>query len=166
MNYDSAMGDLMDSSGDHITFVNLMISNDETILTEEDCREQFINYLALKKACEVRTQLSKFLKRYGNINAMDSTQSSEEKSVAIRKCVTTGFFSNAAKLGNDGHYYSLRGKQMISISTGSALHKYGLASEYIIFGETYDGAQGGIEVRSCSSIEAKWLYDLAPHYWE
>jgi len=165
MDYDSVMGNLMDPSGDHVTFVNIMMSNDDTPLTADDCKERFINYLALKRAGEVRSQLTKFLRRYGKIVAMDSTQSSEDKSAAIRKCVTAGFFSNTAKLGNDGHYYSLRGKHMINISKASALHKYGLVSEYIIFGETYDGARGGIEVRSCSSIEGKWLRDLAPHYW-
>jgi len=165
MDYDSVMGNLMDSSGDHVTFVNLMLSNDDTRLTEDDCKERFINYLALKRAGEVRSQLTNFLRRYGKIADMDSTVSLEDKSAAIRKCVTAGFFSNTAKLGSDGHYYSLRGKQMINISKASALSKYGLGSEYIIFGETYDGARGGIEVRSCSSIEGKWLRELAPHYW-
>jgi len=165
INFDSAMVDLMDSSGDHVTFVNLMKINDETPFTEEDCKENFVNYIALKRASEVRAQLSKFLKQYGKIASMDITQSSEERSATIRKCVAAGFFTNAAKLGNDGHYYSIRGKHMINISTTSALYKYGLSSEYIVFGETYDGMKGGIEVRNCSSIEGKWLRDLAPHYW-
>lgn len=76
------------------------------------------------------------------------------------------FFLNVAKLGKDGRYYTLRGLHGIQISERSILKEYGECSEYIIFGETYDGTRGGLEVRMCSSIEGKWLRELAPHYWK
>ena len=165
MDYDSAMNEIMDSSGDHVTCINLMQTNDQTPLSAEECKEKFVNRLALRRAGEVRSQLAKFLKRYGKIEGMDNGQSEEERSRVIRKCITSGFFSNTAKLANDGRYYSLRGKHMIAISKTSALEKYGMSSEYILFCETYDGAKGGIEARSCSAISGKWLREVAPFYW-
>mmetsp|Transcript_18729 Transcript_18729/g.22470 ORF Transcript_18729/g.22470 Transcript_18729/m.22470 type:complete len:99 (+) Transcript_18729:28-324(+) len=96
---------------------------------------------------------------------MDSTGDNDVRSKNIRKCVTAGFFFNVAKLANDGRYYTLRGKHMVTISQASILHAHGDSSEYIVFTETTDGSRGGIEVRSCSAIDARWLRELAPHYW-
>jgi hypothetical protein len=91
----------------------------------------------------------------------------EESSKAILKCVTAGFFFNVAKLNNDGRYYTIRGNQNILVtpSQSSIFHTHGSYSEYIIFCETHDGARGGIELRSVSSIDPRWLRELAPHYW-
>jgi len=159
--YDNVMSDLIDRSGDHLTFINLMQMEDATPLSQSDCKERFVNYLALKRSIEVRKQLSKFLK----VSDMDSNVTDDDKSRAIRRSITAGFFQNAAKVGNDGRYYSLRGRHTISISTGSVLHRVDETSEYIIFGQTYDGSRGGIEVRFCSAIEGKWLLEIAPYYW-
>jgi len=164
--YDSVMNDVMDMRSDHVTYVNLMDIHESTPLNAEDCKERFVNYMALRRACEVKAQLHRFLRRYGKIEAMDNGQSDEEISAKIRRCITAGFFSNTAKLGKDGRYYALRGNHMISISSASVLHRFGMGSEYILFSETYDGSRGGIEVRGVSAIEGKWLLELAPHYFE
>ena len=165
LDYDSVMSELMDKSGDHITYLNLMQSHDQTPLTAEECNERFINYLALKRSCEVRSQLSKFLRRFGKIHGIDDFIDDDERSASIRRCITAGFFMNIAKLGNDGQYYSLRGSQQLCISTASALHRYGVGSQYIVFNETFDGSKGGLETRSCSVVDARWLHELAPHYF-
>ncbi len=167
MDYEAALRDLVDSKSDHVTYVKLMQMNDATPFSEEDCKEYFVNYQALRKANEVRKQLSNCLKRYGTIEGMESgNYGDEEISSSIRKCVTSGYFSNTAKLGNDGRFYSLRGSHMISVSTASVFQRFGLSSEYILFGETYDGKRGGIEVNFVSAIEGKWLREIAPNYWE
>ena len=166
IDYDNALRDLVDNKSDHVTCVKLMQMNDATPLNNEDCKEYFVNFSALKRAKEVKKQLSNCLKRNGPIEGLEYAESEEEISAKIRKCVTTGYFSNTAKLGNDGRYYSLRGKHMISISKGGVFERFGLHSEYILFGETYDGMKGGIEVRNVSAIEGKWLREVAPHYWD
>jgi len=165
LDYDSSMQEILDSKSDHVTCVNLLLMNDLTPLNEDDCKERFVNYLALKRANEVRKQLSNFLRRYGRIESFEASTSDDDTSSCIRKCVTAGFFSNSAKLGNDGRYYSLRGRHMVKVSASSVLERFGWSSEYIVFGETYDGAKGGIEVRFVSSIEGKWLQEIAPHFF-
>ena len=161
---DAVMPEIADRSGDHITHVNLIELFQRAPMSEEECRDRFINRVALKRALEVKAQLRRFLRRYGSINGMD-TALDEDRSKSIRKCVTSGFFFNTAKLGNDGRYYTLRGRHMISISKASVLDRYGESTEYILFCETYDGSRGGIEVRNCSAVEGRWLRELAPHYW-
>eukprot|EP00978_Attheya_sp_CCMP212_P029122 scaffold102479_cov51-Attheya_sp.AAC.3 len=166
IDYDMVLGDIADQSGDHVTYVDIMERQDESPMNEEECKESFLSYLALKRATEVRLQLARFLRRYGQVTGLNKVDvDDEERSKRIRKCVTSGFFFNVAKLGNDGRYYTLRGKHLVTVSSSSVLHSHGDISEYIIFAETHDGTRGGIEVRSCSTIDGRWLRELAPHYW-
>ncbi|KAI2507007.1 hypothetical protein MHU86_7392 [Fragilaria crotonensis] len=165
LDYDAAMIETADRSGDHVTYANVLAELDDRNMSQEECREKFVNYVALKRAGEVRDQLARFLRNYGKVASL-GTIDQEERSKAIRRCVTAGFFFNTAKLANDGRYYTLRGKHLVIPSQTSVLHAHGDASEYIVFGETYDGSRGGIEVRHCSTIQARWLRELAPHYWE
>jgi ATP-dependent RNA helicase DDX35 len=165
LDHDAAMAETVDRSGDHVTYANLLAEMDDRSIDKEECREKFINFVALKRAAEVRNQLSRFLRKYGKVRSL-GTVDPEERSKAIRRCVTAGFFFNVAKLANDGRYYTLRGKHMVIPSQASVLHAHGDTSEYIVFGETYDGSRGGIEVRHCSTIQARWLRELAPHYWD
>jgi len=176
--YDNAMADILDRSGDHLTTVHLfdLCDHSNSIMSEDECRERFVNRVALKRALDVRVQLARFLcRRFGGgsnwfgskrremvgSNALET----QERSEAIRKCVCAGYFMNAAKLGNDGCYYTLRGRYAVSISSSSFLHRYGESSDFILFGETFDGSSGGVEAMHCSSISGLWLKQLAPHYW-
>lgn len=165
LDLDAAMMEIADRSGDHVTYADLLAIVDDRNIGQEECREKFINYVALQRAVEVRAQLARFLRGFGKVTSL-GTVDPEERSKAIRRCVTAGFFFNAAKLSNDGKYYTLRGKHFVTPSQASVLHAHGDTSEYIIFGETYDGSRGGIEVRQCSTIQARWLKELAPHYWD
>ena len=176
--YDDAIADLLDRSGDHVTTVHLfdLIDHSNKLLSEEECQERFVNRVALQRALDIRKQLSRFLSRRfgGGSHWFGSTRQEvvgshgydpAERSEAILKCVCAGFFMNVAKLGNDGRYYTLRGKYALSISSSSVLHRYGDSSDYIMFGETFDGSRGGVDVKPCSSISGLWLKQLAPHYW-
>ena len=167
MDYEASMAQLADPSGDHVTYANVVAEQDERDMDKEECIERFINYIALRRVMEIRNQLSKFLRKYGRVRGLGAA-STEERSAAIRKCVTAGFFFNVAKLGNDGRYYTIRGKQslLVTPSQSSIFHSHGTHSEYIVFGETHDGARGGIELQSVSSIDSRWLRELAPHYWD
>lgn len=176
--YDDAMADILDRSGDHLTMVHLvdLCDHAKNILSEDECRERFVNRVALKRVLDVRNQLARFLNhRFGGgsnwfgskrqelvgSNALDT----QERSEAIRKCVCAGYFMNAAKLGNDGCYYTLRGRYAVSISSASVLHRYGESSDFVLFGETFDGSSGGVDVMPVCSISGLWLQQLAPHYW-
>ena len=167
LEYDAIMNEAwVDRTGDHVTYANLIAEADDQDWNERDCRERFVNYLALKRAVEIRNQLTRFLRRYGKVHAMGLlTDQTGDRERAIRQCVTAGFFFNVAKLANDGRYYTLRGGFLVSPSPGSILRSHGDVSEYVVFGETTDGARGGMDMRTCSTIEAKWLRELAPHYW-
>jgi hypothetical protein len=167
LDYESAMAEIADPSGDHVTYANLFAQMDDLDMSEAECKERFINYLALRRGLEVRSQLARFLRRFGRVQALGLASDVSARSKAIRKCVTAGFFFNIARLDNDGHYYTLRNRILVSPSPSSVLMTHSkLSGEYILFCESYDGSYGDIELRSVSVIEAKWLRELAPHYWQ
>jgi len=169
VDYEAAVSEVADASGDHVTYANLLAEQDDRALDQQECKEKFINYVAFRRAMEVRTQLSRFLRRFGRVQAMGLLASGDglARSKAIRRCVTAGFFANVAKLSNDGRYYTLRKHILVTPSTSSIFASHGrVSSEYIVFGETLDGPNGGIELRAVSAIDARWLRELAPHYWE
>ena len=183
---DASMGELCDQSGDHVTYANLLdrdwfVSRAAMRDHQEEIRGSFLNPVTIARAMEVRAQLRRFLRRYGPIRRFVAPEDTDpthhhnqavleaERSIRIRKSVACGFFVNTARLENDGHYYTLRGKHRVTVSSDSALNRSGGSintSPYIMFGETYDGSRGDLEVRACSSIRSLWLKELAPHYWQ
>lgn len=167
LDYEEAMSDIVDTSGDHVTYSNLFADADDRGLNEAECKEKFVNYFALKRGMEVRSQLARSLRMFGRVQAFGLAGDASSRSQAIRRCVTAGFFFNIAKLGSDGRYYTIRKNILVSVASSSVLTTHSqVSSEYIVFGETTDGVRGGIELKSVSAVAAKWLREIAPHYWE
>ncbi len=164
--WEASMSQIADSSGDHVTYVNALMEQDEQNFTREECQERFLDYVSLRRVMEVRKQLLGVLKRRtGRISSLGSA-TVEERSRAIRRCVTAGFFLQIAKLQTDGKYYTLHNPILVTPTSTSIFQSHGMHSEYICFCETQDGSRGGMELRSVSAIDPRWLRDLAPHYWE
>jgi HrpA-like RNA helicase len=165
LDFEAAISTFADSSGDHVTYANLLAEAEDRALDKDECRENFINYFALKRTLEVRNQLARFLRQFGHVRAV-GLSGSDSRSESIRRCVTAGFFFNTAKLANDGRYYTMRKTVLVVPSSNSILStNAAISSEYIVFGESFDGARGGIELRHVSAINARWLREVAPHYW-
>lgn len=167
LDFEAAISQVADSSGDHVTFANVMAEHDDHGFDYEDCKERFLNFIALKRSLEIRNQLMRFLRKFGRVSSLGMAEA-QARSISIRKCVTAGFFFNVAKMNNDGRYYTIRRdrKILVTLSHSSVFRSHGGYSEYIVFCETRDSARGGIELDSVSSIDSRWLRELAPHYWE
>jgi len=165
VDYENAISEFTDLTGDHITYANVLSEQDSRRMDREECNEKFLNYTAIRKITEVRNQLLRFLKKFGKIRSI-GTATVDERRKVILKCLTSGFFFNIAKLHNDGKYYTIRGTNHILVapSSSSIFHTHGSHAEYIIFCETHDGTSG-IQLRHVSAIDPRWLRELAPHYW-
>ena len=59
----------------------------------------------------------------------------------------------------------LVGNFAVAVSSSSVLHRYGESSEYILYGQTFDGNNGGVDCKPCSSMSGLWLREIAPYYW-
>jgi len=111
------------------------------MLSEDKCRDRFVNRASLVRALDVRDQLARFLgRRFGGGGSRwfgvkrreivgSRTYDHVKQSEAICRCVTAGYFTNAARLGDGGRYCSLRGNYAVSVSPSCVLHRYGKSSE-------------------------------------
>lgn len=167
MDYDAFMGEIVDRSGDHVTYAQMFLERSDLLYQDASERGGFVNKLAIRRAKEIRSQLKRFLRAndYGTISNFEGNDS--DRSIAIRKCVTAGFFLNVARISSDGKYYTIKGHQLIQPSSSSSVFsRFGQYTDYIVFGETYDSeTEGCLEVRHVSAISGSWLKELAPHYW-
>ena len=89
--------------------------------------------------------------------------SCQEDTVCIRKCLITGYFSNAAQLGNDGLYKTIRGSVTVGLHPQSVFAKFGRLPEWIIFHDIVHAKSS--QLREVTKIDPKWLIEIAPHYY-
>ncbi|CAG8637485.1 7426_t:CDS:2, partial [Dentiscutata heterogama] len=90
--------------GDHITLLNVF----NAFITRGKksarwCHEHCLNFRALSRALSIRQQLKKFLDRFEV-----PIESCGNDTVKIRKCLISGYFSQAAKMMPDGSFRTIR----------------------------------------------------------
>ena len=86
----------------------------------------------------------------------------DEYNTNIRKCITEGFFYNAAKYAKDGQYRTLKNKHPVMIHPGSLCHKE--VPEWIIYHELVYTTKE--YMRNVIEINSEWLLEIAPHYYK
>ena len=74
------------------------------------CAQRCIDYKAMNRACIVKNQLKNFLQR-NNVPIV----SGGADTIAIRKCLVSGYFAHAARLLPDGSYKSIVGNMVFII---------------------------------------------------
>ena len=94
--------------GDHLTLLNLynaFVNPRVGRQSSKWCSQHKVNFRALSRAVNIRSQLERSLSRYGIKNGGESCQGD---SARLRRCLTTGYFGFAAKMRADGSYQSVR----------------------------------------------------------
>lgn len=100
--------------GDHLTYLNVY----QAFVTKGKkepkwCRDNLLNFKALQRAVSIRSQLKRYLERFGI--QVDETLSSRQlvdlskQPEQIRRCLTTGYFAHAAKMQPDGTFKTVSG---------------------------------------------------------
>ena len=109
--------------GDHLTLLNVY----QAFVTKGKkeskwCRDNYLNYKSMTRAVSVRTQLKRFVERFG-ISVDESLAKNGQqvddlakKGEQISRCLTTGFFAHAARMQPDGSFKTISG--------GSTLHAH------------------------------------------
>ncbi|KAH9309374.1 hypothetical protein KI387_037285, partial [Taxus chinensis] len=107
------------AEGDHVTYLNVYEGFLRSNKSSQWCHKNLINYQAMKKVVEIRNQLKKLMQRLG-VSIISCGRDME----AVRKAVTSGFFSHACRLevsSADGKYQTIRGGQEVFIHPSSVL---------------------------------------------
>lgn len=146
------------AEGDLITMLNVyqaFVAND---CTKEFCGQHHIMYRHLKRVVEIRNQLASLLTHQFKLKL----SSCGTDTTTIRRAITSGLFPFAAYLHHSGAYRMVRGDTEVSIHPTSCLYTEKQPS-WIVFGEVLHTTK--LFVKDITVIDAKWLLELAPHYY-
>jgi ATP-dependent RNA helicase DDX35 len=177
--------------GDHITLLNVYHAFVTTGRKDAQwCRDNYLNFKAMSRAVSIRNQLRRYLERFG-INVTESLSDPDviraggpDKAEQIRRCLTTGYFSHAAKMQPDGSFRTVDEQTVlyahpssllfvsltiIVVSAGRGLLTFDLVqhrkADWVIFHEIVEHG-GKTQIRDITKIERDWLVEYAPEYYQ
>lgn len=150
-NFEAAEGDL-------ITLLNVYTAFVEDGRTKEFCGRYYLIYRHLKRAYELRNQLVKLIQSKLGIPMFSCNGNVE----LICKCITAGFFPNAAYLHHSGVYKTVRGNTELSVHPLSTLYTI-RPPQFVIYCELMQTTK--LFMKDLTVIRSEWLTELAPHYY-
>lgn len=169
--------------GDHLTLLNVYKAF--TSRGRKDpaawCRDNHINHQVMQRAVSVRAQLKRYLERFGVVGdggddddpgsrppiaGGKEGERDRNMAVAIRQCLTAGYFAHAAKMQADGTFKSVSGSGVTLHAHPSSI-LFNRRADYVVFNDVLASGSGDkIFVRDISKIEKSWLLEYAPGYYQ
>ncbi|KAL8616322.1 ATP-dependent RNA helicase [Nucella lapillus] len=144
--------------GDHISLVNVFNAFIKNGKNSRWCSDHFLNYKGLTRAVEIREQLKRLLKRF-----KVPLVSCEDEVDQLRRCLTAGFFANAARLTASGSYRTVRDDHELFLHPTSVLSNHIPLPPWLIFNEVVHTSKE--YMRDVTAMQAEWLCELAPHFY-
>ncbi|KAH8678087.1 P-loop containing nucleoside triphosphate hydrolase protein [Xylariales sp. PMI_506] len=149
--------------GDHLTLLNVY----QTFVTKGKkearfCHDNHLNYKAMARAVSIRAQLKRYLERFGIIvdETLKSTSTTAEQ---ICRCLTTGYFTQAAKMQPDGSYRNVEGGMTLYAHPSSLM--FNRKADWVIFHEVMETGSK-IFIRDITKIEKNWLLEYASGFYQ
>ena len=174
--------------GDHLTLLNVY----QAFITKGKkeskwCRNNYLNYKSMTRAVSVRSQLKRYMERFGidvdeslasNVNQEDVVGKGEQ----IRRCLTMGYFAHAARMQPDGSFKTASGgvvlhahpSSLMFVSTNYATYQCTIfvltlgqnrKADWVIFHELLETGNKTF-IREVTKIEKRWLTEYAPEYYQ
>ncbi|PHJ24317.1 pre-mrna splicing factor rna [Cystoisospora suis] len=154
---DNARKNFSRPGGDHLTLLNVYKQWEDTSFSVAWCYENFIQHRSIQRARDVREQLLELLERVEIEPSSDPVDAD-----AIRKAVTSGFFTQGARVNRNGTYSTLKHSHTVEIHPQSSL--FGENPKIVIYTElvltTKEYMRNVLEIRS------EWLLEVAPHFYK
>ena len=163
---------------DHLTLLRIYRRYEESGYSSSWCDSLSLQSRVLARAREVRKNLRSVLERCSSTSNSSNTSNSSSNNkgdqrviascgdddTAVRRCLVSGFFSHAARLGNDGLYHTLRGGGVaVTPHPTSVVARFGAPPEWVVYNEVHLSRTS--QLREVTKIDPKWLSELAPHYY-
>ncbi|KAF3766127.1 hypothetical protein M406DRAFT_37843 [Cryphonectria parasitica EP155] len=156
--------------GDHLTLLNVYQSFVGKGRKESRfCYDNYLNFKALSRAVSIRAQLKRYLERFGidteeslagnNAHGMDSVKKAEQ----IRRCLTVGYFPQAARMQADGTYLTVDGGTILHAHPSSLM--FNRKADWVIFHEIMETSTKTY-IREISKIDKNWLLEYAPDFYQ
>ena len=160
---DNAHKNFSRPGGDHIRLLNVYEQWKETNFSAQWCMENFVQVRSMRRAQDIKEQLVELCKRV-EIDYQDESisQVDDDQYTNVRKAITSGFFYNAAKLQKSGNYRTVKNAQTVHCHPSSSLFEK--QPTWIIYHELVLTSKEFM--RNMIEIDAKWLIEIAPHYYK
>ncbi|KAK9473278.1 P-loop containing nucleoside triphosphate hydrolase protein [Dipodascopsis tothii] len=143
---------------DHLTLLHVYTQWKTNGYSDNWCSRHFLHPKTLRRAREVRQQL------------LDIMQFQKMKIVScgldfdvIRKCVCSGYFSQAAKRKGLGEYINLRTSVTVQLHPTSALYGLGYLPDYVVYHELVLTSKEYMS--TVTAVDAHWLADLGSVFY-
>lgn len=163
---ESARRKFATEEGDHLTLLNVY----QTFVTKgrkesRFCHDNLINYKTMTRAVSTRTQLKRYLERFGiTVNeSLASTSAPTNKAEQIRRCLTTGYFAHAARMQADGTFRNVSGTTVLHAHPSSIM--FNRKADWVIFHEAIETGEKTF-IRDITKIEKSWLLEYAPEFYK
>lgn len=168
--FESARRKFAAEEGDHLTLLNVYQSFVGKGRKEgRFCYDNYLNFKALSRAVSIRAQLKRYLERFGidteeslagyKAHSVDSFNKAEQ----IRRCLTTGYFSQAARMQADGTFLTVDGGTVLHAHPSSLM--FNRKADWVIFHEVMETSTKTY-IRDISKIEKNWLLEYAHDFYE
>lgn len=142
--------------GDHLTLLTVYNSWKANRFSNPWCYENFIHGRSLKRAQDIRKQLTTIMDRF----KLDIL-SAGRNYMKIRKAIVSGFFVHAARKDPQEGYRTLVDGQQVFIHPSSSL--FHAQPEWVIYHEVVQTTKE--YMREVLAVESKWLVELAPRFF-
>ncbi|MCJ1333883.1 hypothetical protein MMC10_010589 [Thelotrema lepadinum] len=144
--------------GDHFTLLNVWNEWVDSEWSQIWAKDNFLQYRSLKRARDVREQLSHLCER------VEVTLSSAGTDLEpIQKAITSGFFPHVARLRKDGQGYTTeKSNQPAYIHPSSVLMAQNPPPKFVLYHELVMTSKE--YMRSVMPTKPEWMVEVAPHY--
>ena len=146
-----------DPHGDHLTLLNVYNSWKHGGFSNAWCFENFIQARSVRRAKDVRDQLTKMMQRYRH--PITSCGRDTEK---VRRALCSGFFRNSARKDPQEGYKTLIEGTNVYLHPSSAL--FGKNAEWVIYHSLVMTTKEYMHITT--AIEPKWLVEAAPTFFK
>ncbi|KAL1876445.1 DEAH-box ATP-dependent RNA helicase prp22 [Diaporthe australafricana] len=146
-----------DPHGDHLTLLNVYNSWKHSGFSNPWCFENFIQARSVRRAKDVRDQLTKMMERYRH--PITSCGRDTEK---VRRALCSGFFRNSARKDPQEGYKTLIEGTNVYLHPSSAL--FGKNAEWVIYHSLVMTTKEYMHITT--GIEPKWLVEAAPTFFK
>lgn len=153
---DRARRRLGDSTGDHMTLLNVYTAWARSGYSKQWCVEHYVHERTLRRAKDVRQQLAGILQRYQH--RLDACGGDAQ---LILQVIASGYFRNAAKLAGTAYHTLVDGTE-VAVHPASAL--FGKRADYVLYHTLVFTSRE--YMHNVSAIRASWLLDAAPAFFE
>jgi ATP-dependent RNA helicase DDX35 len=155
--------------GDHLTLLNVY----QAFVTKGKkeagwCRSNYLNFKSMTRAVSIRNQLRRYLERFG-INVSENSAPGPlragglDMGEKIRRCLTTGFFAQAARMEPDGSFRTVNGGTVLHAHPSSLM--FNRKADWVIFHEIVETGSKTF-IRDVTKVDKAWLLEYAPAFYQ